>query len=400
METVTTSQSKETNNNVVEGVVKTNQGKKLVMVLDVNRLCDIETQNTFDEEIPNIQDIQKDINSETNHDEVQIVAFLVGEEQFGLDIRQVKMIIRYPDIIKVPNVPDYVKGIVSLGGLLTPIYDLRTKLGIGSEDITESTRVIIADMNGTMLGLTVDRVYEVIRLQNENIFPTPMAIAYNQTNEKIIGIACLEGGKRVIMLMDVEHIINGDFIEGILDSHKDFDGLYDCNPQEEAEEQIVVFCLGEEHFGVSIFDVEEITKLSKITKVPRSPNYVEGVIHLRKEVVPIIDLRKRFDLEWKEFNQSTRVITISIDQKKIGFIVDEVLEVLRLSEHCIEDAPTILVDNKVQNLVQSIANLKEHTIMILDTKNILQTTELKRIAGLGQPKAKENGMKLKKQSKN
>ncbi|HWP98279.1 MAG TPA: chemotaxis protein CheW, partial [Syntrophomonadaceae bacterium] len=331
----------------ITGVVKINDGKKLVMILDVAYLCNIEDQ-AVEEGQGALNTRSRTVDKDNGTvDEMQIVSFLVGEEEFGLEIEKVKEIIRFPEIVKVPNVPDYIKGIISLRDTLMPIVDLRTKLEAGSDEITDSTRVVVVDLNGTLVGLTVDRVYEVIRLPRETIFPPPQVIM-SDTGEKITGIARLDGGKRIIMLMDLQDIITTQVMEEL--------GKHETVTREEQEEssyllgemdeeQMVVLRLGSEQYGVSINQVQEITKLTKITKVPRAPRYVEGVINLRGDVIPVLDLRKRFELESNEYNQSTRIIVSDIDKKKVGIIVDEVLEVLRVSQRYIEGAPEICQDN-------------------------------------------------------
>ncbi len=377
----------------ITGVVKIGEGKKLVMILNVAHLCNI------DSELSQEGKGERGIRSRAGNveagsiDEVQIVSFLLGDEEFGLEIEEVKEIIRFPEIVKVPNVPYYIKGIISLRDTLMPIVDLRTKLNAGSDEITGSTRVVVADIKGTLMGLIVDRVYEVIRVSKDTIYPPPQVIV-SGSGEKITGIARLEGGKRIIMLMDLEDIVSREVLEEIGRqeiSGREEQGEKGSFLEEVDEEQMVVFRLAGEQFGVSISQVQEITKLSKITKVPRAPRYVEGVVNLRGDVIPVIDLRKRFELEVKEYTHSTRIIVSDINKKKVGIIVDEVLEVLRVSGRYMEGAPDIVQDQKIQKFLEGIANLSERMIMMLDLENILQANEWKKIAELSEPaKASES----------
>lgn len=365
--------------NSITGVVKLNKGSKLVMILDVAEICSFGKTPLPD---------KKSLSSRTGIDaknsgaldEVQIVSFLLGEEEFGLEIDKVKEIIRFPEIVKVPNVPDYVKGIISLRDKLMPIIDLRTKLDAGTGEITDSTRVVVADIDGALVGLTVDRVYEVIRVPVDTIFPPPQVV--NSGNgERITGIARLENGKRIIMLMDLQDMVSQQTMDE-LNKHQCQETTADRSfyMEEVDEEQMVVFRLAGEQFGVSIAQVQEINRLSKITKVPRAPRYVEGVVNLRGDVIPVIDLRKRFGLEGKEYNQFTRIIVSDINKKKVGVIVDEVLEVLRISRRNIESAPEIVQDKKNQIYLEGIANLKERMIMMLNIENILPAKEWAKVA--------------------
>ena len=166
------------------------------------------------------------------------------------------------------------------------------------------------------------------------------------------------------------------------------------------DEQMVVFRLAEEQFAVTVSQVQEINRLSRITKVPRAPEYVEGVVNLRGDVIPVIDLRKRFELATREYNQFNRIIVSDFDKKKVGIIVDEVLEVLRVPKKNVEPAPGIVQESNIQNFLEGLANLGERMIMMLDLKNILQAGEWQKIKGIGEPAAKtKSSGKLKKQVK-
>src|SRR5690349_5055041 len=100
----------------------------------------------------------------------------------------------------------------------------------------------------------------------------------------------------------------------------------------EETRQLVVFKLGDEEFGVDILQVREIERLGQgITRVPKSPDFVEGVINLRGEIVPIVDLRKRFGLVVRAIGHESRVVIVEVNENQIGMMVDQVVEVLRVT---------------------------------------------------------------------
>lgn len=174
------------------------------------------------------------------------------------------------------------------------------------------------------------------------------------------------------------------------------------NCDETDEEQMVVFGLASEQYGIRITQVQEINRLSQITKAPRSPRYVEGVVNLRKEVIAVIDLRKRFELEPKEHNQSTRIIVINIHNKKVGIIVDSVLEVLRIGKKRIETPPAICEAQGAGRLLEGIVNLNGRLIMMINLENLLKDKEWRRLEKIG-PGDKEPpsmGQNLKSKGRN
>ena len=103
--------------------------------------------------------------------------------------------------------------------------------------------------------------------------------------------------------------------------------------------QLVTFVIGEEEFGIDILKVQEIIRIMDITKVPSSPPHVEGVINLRGKVIPVIDLRSRFNMEHHPHDSHTRIIVIELHGMIVGFVVDAVSEVLRIQSNTVEPPP-------------------------------------------------------------
>lgn len=144
----------------------------------------------------------------------------------------------------------------------------------------------------------------------------------------------------------------------------------------ENENQLVCFNLGKEEFGIDIMKVQEIIKVPEITKVPRTPDFVEGVINLRGNVLPVVDLRTRFDLEETERNESNRIIVVNIKGKTTGIIVDFVSEVLRLPKNSIEPPPPIISGIQAQFL-RGVGKLKDgkRLVILLNLDKILKVTK-------------------------
>ncbi len=113
----------------------------------------------------------------------------------------------------------------------------------------------------------------------------------------------------------------------------------DCDDEDGVVFQLVSFQLGDEVFAIDILGVQEIIRMLEITPVPNAPHYVEGVVNLRGKVIPIINLRDRFGLPETEPTKDTRIVVVEVGHMILGFIVDSVEEVLRLSEKCIESPP-------------------------------------------------------------
>jgi len=144
------------------------------------------------------------------------------------------------------------------------------------------------------------------------------------------------------------------------------------------EEQLVVFELGHEVYGVDISRVHEIIRLAQITRVPRAPDFVEGVINLRGRVIPVIDLKKRFGLSTDSHSKTSRIVVVDVDDNTIGMIVDGVSEVLRLPVGAVEP-PSPLVVTVDSDYVRGIAKLEERLIILLDLDKILSRQQRSRL---------------------
>lgn len=150
----------------------------------------------------------------------------------------------------------------------------------------------------------------------------------------------------------------------------------------EESKQLVIFKLGDEEFGVDILQVREIEKLDQqITRVPKSPAFVEGVINLRGEIVPIVDLRKRFGLVVRQTSNEARVIIVDISDGQVGMIVDAVVEVIRINVSAIENAPPITrgVD---AYFLSGVAKIDERLIILLNLERALSPEEMKELESL------------------
>jgi purine-binding chemotaxis protein CheW len=140
------------------------------------------------------------------------------------------------------------------------------------------------------------------------------------------------------------------------------------------EQQLVIFELAKEFYGINISVVESIIKMQAITQLPQSPAYVKGVTNLRGSVLPVIDLRTRFALEEKEDTRQTRIIIVTMGSIKVGVTVDGVSEVLRVSDELIEPLPPMV--NSVNSVfLKGIVRLENRLIILLELGKVLDLND-------------------------
>jgi len=147
------------------------------------------------------------------------------------------------------------------------------------------------------------------------------------------------------------------------------------------EQQLVVFELANELYGINIAMVESIIKMQAITQLPQTPAYVKGVTNLRGSVLPVIDLRTRFALDSKEDSRQTRIMIVTMGNIKAGIIVDGVSEVLRISDESIEPLPS-MVNTVDSAFLKGIVRLEDRLIILLDLSRVLKLDEQKSLEAL------------------
>ncbi len=142
-----------------------------------------------------------------------------------------------------------------------------------------------------------------------------------------------------------------------------------------SEVQMVVFKLEKEEFAVDIQQVREVLKMSQVTPLPQSAHYIEGVINLRGEVIPVVDLRKRFELPLGERDGQTRIIIVEIQESNVGLIVDSVTEVLRFSSSAIQPPPARVAGTRT-DLIEGVGKVADRLLIVLNLEKILTTEEV------------------------
>jgi purine-binding chemotaxis protein CheW len=202
---------------------------------------------------------------------------------------------------------------------------------------------------------------------------------------ELSGVAKLDDGSRLIMLLDVANLMKDQKLKDVQSSsiqtvetkkHGDL-GSSGSGKQELSEVQLVTFMLGPEEYGVPISQIQEIDRLSNITKVPKAAKFIEGITNLRGEVIPVLDTRKRFELAVKQPDDRTRIIIVDLGGTKTGLVVDSVREVLNLAKKDIAPPPDAIGSGIDQQFISGIGKVDsgKRMIVLLDVERILSRQE-------------------------
>ncbi len=162
---------------------------------------------------------------------------------------------------------------------------------------------------------------------------------------------------------------------------QEYDDIFAAEEEEEAgaqSEKFLLFNLADELYGINIADVTEIIEMQRITAVPDMPGFIRGVINLRGKVIPVMDLRLRFGMEEREYDDRNCVIVSRIDAASLGLIVDTVAEVHDIRETDIEQTPSFS-GNETENYIEGIGKVADQVAVLIDARKILQGKDLRTI---------------------
>ena len=159
---------------------------------------------------------------------------------------------------------------------------------------------------------------------------------------------------------------------------KGFDTVEEVEMEDTQEGKFLTFILGNEEYGIEIRNVTEIIGIQSITDLPDTPSFVKGVINLRGKVIPLIDVRLRFNFDEKEYDDRTCIIVVNIENMSVGLIVDTVSEVMEITEGDIEPPPK--VNNRAgSRYIKGLGKVGEEVKILLDTHKLLFGDEIEQI---------------------
>ena len=144
---------------------------------------------------------------------------------------------------------------------------------------------------------------------------------------------------------------------------------------EEKTETFVIFRLGDEEFGVDVMNIREIAKVSKITRVPHSPDFIEGVINLRGCLATVVNIRKRFGFLLKEIDSDSRIIIAECEGKAFGMLVDAATEVLKIPVSDIETTPEMFTTAISKEHLKGVGKIGDRLIILLNLKHVFAENE-------------------------
>jgi purine-binding chemotaxis protein CheW len=226
---------------------------------------------------------------------------------------------------------------------------------------------------------------EILRISSDIIDPVPAILTRGAAEAQIQGICRLEGGQRLVSILSSDHLFRDQaLVEQISSQTEKNHDMGAADGSSHDDEQFIVFQLGGEEYGLPIEVVDEVVRVpDALTRLPKAPAFIEGVMNLRGRVVPVIDQRRRFRFEGQGQKRRERIVVVRIDHMQAGFIVDTVSEVLKISQAQLRPTPDLAADGG--QVIDRIANIEieGRMILLLDPRELLDRAEKDLLAAMG-----------------
>ncbi|MEU4687983.1 chemotaxis protein CheW [Actinoplanes sp. NPDC023714] len=360
---------------VLVGVIKSDGGE-MTTVLDVDQLigsqfAGLTAERRSGRDAASATRLPAETDAEAESDDtLELVSFAVEGQEYALPIDQVQEIVQAPESVShVPNAGSRVLGVIDLRGRLLPVVSMRRVFGLPVTPLEPQNRIVVVSIGGGVVGVVMDTVREVLRVPHQLVAPLPTVVAGDGRKSEVESVVRLEDGKRLVSVLSVNRMFDSPEVRDELADYQEDDREMAVEQERfddgrGDEELFVVFRLDDEEYAVDVDAVQEIIRVPEaLIRVPKSFDFVEGLVNLRGTVLPVVDLRTRLGLGRGERDERQRIVVLIIGGVRTGFIVDSVAEVARVGRNVLEPAPELSAEQA--RVVSRVANLPEQQRMLL-----------------------------------
>jgi purine-binding chemotaxis protein CheW len=310
---------------------------------------------------------------------VSLLSLSLGQQEYALPLDRVREIMPLPDYIaELPRPETAVLGVMTLQDRLLPIVSLRALLGLPVvSELQQRSKIVVIELGNGVVGVVADATREILRINPDIIDPAPALLTRGEGEAEISSICRVDNGRRLVALLSPDQLFRPDLVSRILSDQ----GIAN-EPQSQLEtsamahEQFIIFRLDKQDYGIPIAAVAEIARPPEgITRLPKAPDFIDGVMNLRGSVVPIINLRRRLDLGATEHAASQRILILAVGGVTAGFLVDGVSEIMKAQIDAIQPAPE--VSQEQMRLISRVINLESdgRLILLVDPTQLLDKIE-------------------------
>ncbi len=311
-------------------------------------------------------------------DELMFLAFTVRKQQYALPLNEIVGIAALPEVVaSLPRTDTAMIGVAEIDGALIPLVSAAVLLGLAPDETgRHAGRVVLIRLGDTRVGLVVDRLKEIVRVSPGDLDTVPTVLTRGTGEAQVEAICRLDEGRRLISILAGAKLFDPETVTRVL-AHAEHGGQAMSDGETEAgeTEQFIVFSVGGETYGLPIGSVDEIVRCpERLTRIPRAPAFVAGLINLRGKAIPIIDQRHRFSVAGHGDGARRRIVVVTTDDLQVGFLVDNVSEVVTFATNELSPAPDLSETAAVIDRVAMVES-EGRLILLVDPKALLDRAE-------------------------
>ena len=272
------------------------------------------------------------------------LAVRIGEEEYGIRADSLRELILASTMQTAADAPDYVAGLVPTRNGLVPVVDMQKKFGLDPVPYTAQSRVVVIGTSGCRFGLLANQVNGFLHLGDNDIKEPPGAVT-EKDSRHLAGVALVDAGRRLVVLLNQDRILGDTDIARLADMEDAEITPTRPAPRTNMETQslgFAVFRIREMEMAFPLNGLAEIIPYTNPTPVPKAPEAIVGLVPLKGDLVPVLDLHARLDIPGAEPGADTRIVVFREKGSLFGIMVDELVEILRVSKSEVLDPPEII----------------------------------------------------------
>lgn len=310
--------------------------------------------------------------------DLAFLGFTLAGQDYALPLDAVAEVMAVPGaIVAMPRTEAVLIGVFELREAVLPVVSLRALLGLDDREVRADDRVVVVRIGGHRLALLVDRISIILRASRDAVGPAPTLFNRGSGEARIDSVLRLPDGRGLVSILAPERVLADERVARLLAETSDQKDTAMANTtQATARERFLVIRLGDETYGLPIAAVDEVVRLPEtLTRLPKAPAYVQGVMNLRGKVIPVIDQRRRFSVAGEAAGEARRVVVVTLDGLQAGFAVDAVARILEVDADDLMAAPELSGDGDV--LFDRAAKVEQEgdVILLIDPRALLQQAE-------------------------
>ncbi|MEJ2817410.1 chemotaxis protein CheW [Caulobacter sp. CCG-8] len=310
--------------------------------------------------------------------DLAFLGFVLAGQDYALPLDAVAEVMAVPKaVVALPRTEAVLIGVFELRDEVLPVVSLRALLGLAERAVQADDRIVVVHIGDHRLALLVDRISVILRASRDAVGPAPTLFNRAGGEARIDSVLRLPDGRGLVSILVPERVIADDRVSRLLAETGDQkDMAMASTTSAAARERFLVIRLGDETYGLPIAAVDEVVRLPEtLTRLPKAPAYIQGVMNLRGKLIPVIDQRQRFSVSGEATGEARRVVVVTLDGLQAGFAVDAVSRILEVEAEDLMPAPEL--SNDGDRLFDRAAKVEREgdVILLIDPRALLARAE-------------------------